>query len=104
MGDQLAALYKSLFLGQVEKGEQTKKGASKRRKTSGVGLSSVKKVKKDPFPPPLKDVVEAEDMPEVQAVPPPEPAISCIVRSPATSVDLLRSLAKGPSAEDVEER
>ncbi len=58
MGDKSAAYYKSLFLGQAEKGEQTKKGASRRRKMSRSGPSSAKRAKKDALPPPLEDVEE----------------------------------------------
>ncbi len=55
MGDESAAYYKSLFLGQAEKGEQTKKGISKRHKTTGSGPFSAKKVKKDILLPPPED-------------------------------------------------
>ncbi len=91
MGNQLAAFYISLFLGQAEKGEQMKKGAPKWRKMTGASPSLAKKAKKDPLPPPPEDVEEAEDQPEVQADLQSELAISSILRSPTTSADLLGS-------------
>ncbi len=62
MADDSAAYYKSLFLGQVEKGEQAKKSGSKRRKSTGSGPSSAKKSKKRALTPPSEDVVEVDEV------------------------------------------
>ncbi len=119
MGDESAAYYRSLFLGQAEKGEQ-----KKRRKASGSGSSSAKKAKKDtPLPPP-EDVSKVGDViatstkvgdviatsTEVATLPQPETAGGVLAEvavpallSPTTLVDLLGSLAD-LFAEDLEKR
>ncbi len=104
MGDDTAAFYKSLFLGQSEKGEQTKKAVSRRRKATGAGPSS-KRAKKT-VPPPQPEVLEkVSGEPEAAVALPPEvaadvPPTDVPPRSPTSSQALLDALVEAPSAEE----
>ncbi len=100
MGDDTAAYYKSLFLGQAEKGEQTKKAVSQRRKSSGAGPSVAKRAKTDAPPPLPKISEEAGDEPEAATVPPAEVAADLTAQSPTRSATLLDTLVEAPSAEE----
>ena len=108
MGDDTTTFYKSLFTGQVEKVEQTKKAASRMRKATGAGPSA-KRAKKT-IPPSRSEILEeASEEPEVAAIPPPEvaadvPPTDVSPQSPTSSQALLDAMVEVPSAEERHKR
>ncbi len=104
MAEDSAAYYRSLFLGQVEMGEQGKKGGSKRCKSTGGGPSSVRKSKKRAITPPPEEVVEVgEDIvasTEV-AVPSEVTATSIDVAAPLAVVEVTPKSATAAASSEV---
>ncbi|WP_271039621.1 hypothetical protein [Agrobacterium sp. ST15.13.040] len=101
MGDGAAAYYKALFSGQVEKGEQTKKAASRRRKTTGAGPSA-KRVRRalQPSQPELLEEEAGEDAGLVEIPPAEVPATSAEVPPPDLEAPRNTVVVEVPTAEE----
>ena len=106
MGDDAAAFYKALFTGQAERGEQTKKAASRRQKHTSAGPPSKRARKAGPSSLP-QIPEEAGEEAEDHAVPLPEvpfadvPSSDVLPQSPTPSHALLEGDGEEtPSAEE----